>query len=96
MGERIDRIVAGVQELFHDLSVGAREKRVMRYVVTELHKGRSFDDLMADPYVVNHTTEEDRARLLESPDNLREIEDRIAAEFDDYRRQIAHGDEGAE
>ncbi|HZK49450.1 MAG TPA: hypothetical protein VFD74_07610 [Thermoleophilia bacterium] len=96
MGDRIDRIVAGVQALFHDLSVDVREERVTRYVVMELHGGRPFDELMADPYVVNHTSAEDRLRILESPDILREIEDRIAAEFHDYRRQIAYGDGVAE
>lgn len=96
MGDRIDRIVAGVQELFHDLSVDAREERVTRYVVTELRKGRAFDDLMADPYVVNNTSEEDRARILESPETLQEIEDRIAAEFHDYRRQLARRHEASE
>ena len=95
MGDRIDRIVAGVRDLFHDLSVDAREERVMRYIVTELHGGRLFDELMADPYVVNNTTPEDRARILESPETLHEIENRIAAEFDDYRRQVSKGPEGS-
>lgn len=93
MGERIDRVVAGVQELFHDLSVGAREERVLRYIVTELHAGRRFDEVMADPYVVNHTDEDDRARILETPEALRGIEDRLASEFEDYRRQVDRGDE---
>lgn len=93
MGERIDRVVAGVQELFHDLSVGAREERVVRYIVTELQKGRRFDDVLADPYVVNNTDEDDRARILETPEALRGIEDHLEAEFEDYRRQMDRGEE---
>lgn len=93
MGDRIDRVVAGVQELFHELSAGAREKRVLRYIVTELHGGRRFDDVMADPYVMNHTDADDRARILETPEALREIEDHLAAEFDDYRRQTDRREE---
>lgn len=96
MGDRIDRIVAGVRELFQDLSVDAREERVMRYIVTELHKGRPFDELMTDPYVVNNTSSEDRARILETPETLREIEDQIAAEFTDYRRQVSGPSGGTE
>ncbi len=93
MGDRIDRVVAGVQELFHDLSVGAREERVLRYIVTELHTGRRFDEVMADPYVVNHTHEDERAHMLETPDVLHGIEDHLAAEFEDYRRQVDRGGE---
>jgi hypothetical protein len=96
MGDRIDQIVDGVRDLFRDLSVDTREERVMRFIVTELHKGRPFDELMRDPYVVNNTNAEDRARILETPETLIEIENHIAAEFDDYRRQVAHPSEEAE
>ena len=96
MGDRIERIVAGVRELFQDLSVDTREERVMRYIVTELHQGRPFDELMGDPYVVNNTSAEDRARILETPETLREIENHIAAEFTDYSRQVSGSSEGAE
>ncbi|MCZ7662015.1 MAG: hypothetical protein M5U22_03240 [Thermoleophilia bacterium] len=86
MGERIDRVVRGVQALFQDLSEGVREERVVRYLVTELQKGRDFDDVLNDPYVRNNTDADDRARLLENPETIRKIEDEIAAEFEDYRR----------
>jgi hypothetical protein len=94
MGERIERVVRGVQELFKDLAVGAREERVVNYLVTELHKGRNFDDILSDPYIVNNTDAEDRARLLENPEALRQIEDKMAEEFSDYQRVIKHGTEG--
>ncbi len=88
MGERIERVVRAVQQLLKDLSVHVREERVVNYLVTELHKGRSFDEILADPYVVNNTDAEDRARLLENPEALRQIEDKIAEEFSEYRRMI--------
>lgn len=88
MGERIERVVRAVQQLLKDLSVHVREERVVNYLVTELHKGRSFDEILADPYVVNNTDAEDCARLLENPEALRQIEDKIAEEFSDYRRMI--------
>lgn len=92
MGERIDRVVRGVQALFQDLSENVREERVVRYIVTELQKGRRFDDVLADPYVHNNTDEDDRARLLENPETIRKIEDEIAAEFQDYRRMTRTGE----
>jgi len=88
MGERIERTVRALQELFHDLSVGAREERVVRYLVTELHKGRHFDDVLADPYMVSNTDAQDRAKLLENPDTLAQIEGKMAAEFGDFRKEL--------
>lgn len=77
-----------MQELLHDLSVGAREERVVRYLVTELHKGRSFDEVLHDRYMVSNTDDEDRARFMENPDTLREIEETMEAEFGDYRKAL--------
>jgi hypothetical protein len=88
MGERIERTIRALQELFHDLSVGAREERVVRYLVTELHKGRHFDDILADPYMTSNTDAQDRAKLLENPDTLVQIEGKMAAEFGDYRKEL--------
>ena len=88
MGERIERTVRALQELFHDLSVGAREERVVRYLVTELHKGRHFDDILADPYIISNTDAQDRAKLLEKPETLMQIEEKMAAEFGDYRKEL--------
>jgi hypothetical protein len=88
MGERIERTVRALQELFHDLSVGAREERVVRYLVTELHKGRHFDDILADPYMISNTDAQDRAKLLENPDTLMQIEGKMTAEFGDFRKEL--------
>jgi hypothetical protein len=88
MGDRIERVIRAVQELLHDLSVGAREERVVRYLVTELHKGRSFDEVLRDPYMVSNTDAEDRVRFMENPDTLRQIEETMAAEFGDYRKAL--------
>ncbi|MBU2602160.1 MAG: hypothetical protein KKA32_08330 [Actinobacteria bacterium] len=93
MGDRIDRVVRGMERLFHELSVGVREERILRYIVTELSKGRRFDQVMADPYIINNTDAEDRAHILESPEVLRGIEDQMAAEFTHYQRQLAHTEE---
>lgn len=89
MGERTERVVAAVRRLFEDLSVDLREERVVRYIVDELRTGRDFDAVMSDPYVVNHTREGDRARILERPQVLHSIEDVILSEFHDYQRMTS-------
>ena len=44
------------------------EDRIAAYVIREHGRGRSVEDILADPYVVNRTTEGQRNRLLERPD----------------------------
>lgn len=92
MGDRIARVVRGMEQLFRELAVGVREERILRYIVTELSKGRRFDEVMGDPYVVNNTDDSDRAHILENPAALRGIEDQMVAEFSDYRRQLTQAD----
>jgi predicted N-formylglutamate amidohydrolase len=92
VGDRIDRVVAGVQRLFEAFSTHVRDERIVRYLIDQLRKGRDFDEILRDPYVVNNTTTTDRAHLLENSEVLRDIEDCIAAEFSDYRRQLSESD----
>lgn len=94
MVDWVDKVVDGVQNFFQDMSVNVREERVLRYIITELHKGRDFDSIMEDPYVINNTKSEDRVRLMENPETLRGIEEMIEAEFGAYRRSVETGGEG--
>lgn len=86
MGERIDRVVAGIHRFFEEQAFHVTDERVIRYIVEELRRGRSFDEVIQDPYVVNHTDSEARAHLLESPRVLHGIEEQICLEFEDYER----------
>ena len=45
-----------------------REEFLARYVLREHGRGRPLEDILADPYVRNRSTPEERARLLERPD----------------------------
>jgi hypothetical protein len=92
LGDRVDRVVGGVQRLFAALSTHVRDERVVRYLIDQLRKGRDFDEILHDPYLVNNTTETDRAHLLENPEVLRDVEDCIVAEFGDYHRQLSGDD----
>jgi len=85
MGQRIDRVVAGIRHVFEEQSVHVTDERVIRYIVEELRQGRDFDDVVADPYVVNRTDAESRARLLETPRILEGIEAQICAEYADFK-----------
>jgi hypothetical protein len=46
------------------------EDRIAAYVIREHGRGRSIEEILADPYVVNRTTEAQRGRLIERPDVL--------------------------
>ena len=45
-----------------------REDFLAKYVVRECQRGRTFAEVMQDRYVLNRSTPEQRARLLERPD----------------------------
>ncbi|HEY5528669.1 MAG TPA: hypothetical protein VIL51_04365 [Thermoleophilia bacterium] len=89
MPDDVEPVVRGIQNRFRDLSVDVREERIIRFIVKQLRQGRAFDDVMADPYIVSHTTETTRARLLQHPSVLKGIEVEIRAQFADYR-SVAH------
>jgi hypothetical protein len=52
-----------------------REEYLAQYVIREHERGRVLEDVLADPYVVNRSTPEQRARLLERPDVVEAIGD---------------------
>ena len=45
-----------------------REQCLAQYVLREYARGRPLNDVLADPYVRNRSTPEERARLLEQPE----------------------------
>ena len=55
------------------------EKQVATYVVREHRRGRSLDDILDDPYVRNRCSQQEIARVLESPEVIRELGDDIVA-----------------
>lgn len=65
-----------------------RDQFLARYVVRELGRGRALADVLADPYVVNRSTDEERGRLVERPDVVEAAGDRAVA---DLKRAIGAG-----
>jgi hypothetical protein len=58
-----------------------REQYLARYVIREAGRGRSLQQILDDPYVVNRSTPEERARLLDSPEVVEAIGESAVAEL---------------
>jgi hypothetical protein len=50
-----------------------REEYLAQYVIREHSRGRALQDVLQDRYVLNRSTSEERARLLERPDVIEAI-----------------------
>jgi hypothetical protein len=68
-----------------------REQYVERYVLREHGKGRSFAEILDDPYVRAWSTAEERARLVERPNVVAALGENALA---DLRAAVA-GDHAA-
>ena len=55
------------------------EDRIAAYIIREHDRGRSLDDILDDPYVVNRCTEQEIKRVLERPEVVKAVGDDIAA-----------------
>ena len=51
----------------------SQEDRLAAYVIREHERGRSLDEILGDRYVLNRTTPQQRARLLDNPDVIRAV-----------------------
>ncbi|MFH0917437.1 MAG: hypothetical protein V1912_13465 [bacterium] len=93
MTDDVEPVVRGIQKRFRDLSVDVREERVIRYIVKQLRLGRGVDDIMADTYLADHTSDATRANMLQHPAVLKAIEEEIKQQFADYRSVTGSGRE---
>jgi hypothetical protein len=62
MASRFRNLLAGFFER------SSREQHLERYVLREHGGGRRLDEILEDRYVLNRTTEAERARLLDRPE----------------------------
>jgi hypothetical protein len=58
-----------------------REQYLAQYVLREHGRGRALADILEDPYVRNRSTVAERARLLERPEVVATIGERIVADL---------------
>lgn len=54
------------------------EDRIAAYIIREHDRGRSLDDILDDPYVVNRCTEQEISRVLVRPEVVTAIGDDVA------------------
>ena len=66
-----------------------REQFLAEYVIRECARGRSLEDVLADPYVRNRSTPAERGRLLERPEVVAAIGEQATA---DMKRALEHGE----
>jgi len=45
-----------------------REEHLVQYVLRQHKRGRALQEILTDPYVLNRSTPEQRARLLDQPE----------------------------
>jgi len=70
------------RNLFAFLFVSTRrEQYLAHYVLREYARGRSLKDILADRYVRNRSTPEERARLLERPELVAAIGGQVIADL---------------
>jgi hypothetical protein len=50
-----------------------QDDRLAQYVVQEHKRGRSLEEILQDRYIVNRTTPQQRARLLDRPEVVRAL-----------------------
>ncbi|MGD9694103.1 MAG: hypothetical protein AB7V42_00395 [Thermoleophilia bacterium] len=64
----------GIQDEIRALlsSESAKHKRLIEYVVRQLHNHRDLDQVLEDPYVVNRLSPLERRALLEEPEVVEE------------------------
>jgi hypothetical protein len=72
---------SGWRNPFSFLFAGRRsEKQVAAYVVREHKRGRGLEDILDDPYVRNRCSDQEIARVLETPEVIHALGDDIVAQ----------------
>lgn len=83
MTERMSRIVTAIQRVLEDfMGVGIVEERIVQFLVQEIHSGRTLEEAMSEPYVVNNTSPEWRREVLERPEIIRAVEEEMEKAFE--------------
>ena len=81
MPERIARIVKAIQRLLEDMGIKVVEERIIQFIVNEIHAGKTLEEAMSEPYVVNNTSAEWRRQVLERPEIVQAVEEEMAKAF---------------
>jgi hypothetical protein len=85
----LERAIEATRDFFANMRGGVREQRVVRHIVAEMQSGKRFDEVLAEPYVLNNTSEDSRARLVEKPEIVEGIENQLAGRLYQYKVDYA-------
>ncbi len=85
MADEVEPVIRGIEKRFRDLSVRVRGERIIRYIVNQLRLGRHLDAILQDSYMLSHTSEAERAQLLENPEVIEAMEQEIHKQFAGYQ-----------
>jgi hypothetical protein len=69
----------------------AAHKRLVQYVVRQVHAGRSLAEVLDDPYVTNRSTTLERRALLEEPDIVMAVGEEIEEMRAELERALRPG-----
>ena len=74
MGQGYNRSVS-IGSFFRNIFAGSKpaNERIAAYIIREHERGRTLEDILDDPYVVNRCSEQEIARVLERPEVIQAI-----------------------
>ncbi len=91
MPERVKRVVNAIQRLFEDMGVEVVEDRMVRFIVQEIHNGKSLEEAMNEAYIQNNTSAEWRRQILDRPEIVKAVEEELAKAFDEHGSEPGSG-----
>jgi len=80
--ERFAKLVKAIQHLFEDMGVDVVEERVLRFLIQEIHCGKTLEEALAEPYVANNTTPGWRREVLQRPEIANAVEEEVEKTFE--------------
>lgn len=81
MPERFAKLVNAIQHLFEDMGVDVVEERVLRFLLQEIHCGKTVEEALDEPYVVNNTKPAWRREILQRPEVIKAVEEEVEKTF---------------
>ena len=81
----------GIQDEVRKLvnTESAKHKRLIEYVVRQLHNGRDLKPILEDPYVINRISVIERRALLEEPEVIEAAGDEVLVSLRGHLERLA-------
>ena len=85
MPERFTKLVRAIQHLFEDMGVDVVEERVLRFILQDIHCGKTLKEALDEPYVLNNTKPAWRREILERPEVIKAINEEVEKTFEGHK-----------